>query len=466
MSNADRLALRYCEEGEDNYAVTPDISTNAVTFSMDSTDNSINDSGNGFVTAGWKAGMKMKVVGFTEAANNENFIVESVAAGKIIFTPDNLVTTEIAGDSVTLSAPVLKELRITGEGLAQETDIVLSNEMRSDRQKAEVVRTNIRASGDINFELSYDDFDVLFAAALQSAGWSDLVTDTQITFSTDSGDNSVNDSGSGFVAKGYEADQWILISGFTTAANNGLFKIVSVAVGKLVLEGGTVVTEIAGDAVTIVQGRYIENGTTFRSFTFEKEFSDLAAVFSIFLGMALDGVSLNVKVGEIITGSLNLVGKSEDSAAATVAVASEDPGGYELLNAIDNVTALLENMTEIEITAFAFTLKNNLRARPIVGALGPDSIGSGSIEISGTLTAYFESKGLMDKYLDFDTTQLTLQLQDGDGNRYVIDLPEVRLTAGRQVAGGTNSDIIADMQFAAFLDATEGVTIRIAKFAA
>ena len=70
----------------------------AVTLSADTTDDSFNDSANGFPFL--YAGAKIFVAGFANAANNGQHTVVSRTAGKIIVTTN--LTTEAAGPSVTI----------------------------------------------------------------------------------------------------------------------------------------------------------------------------------------------------------------------------------------------------------------------------------------------------------------------------------------------------------------------------
>lgn len=69
------------------------------------------------------------------------------------------------------------------------------------------------------------------------------------TISAAASDNSFNDSASGF--SGMAIGQYIPVTGFTEAANNGLFKIESITSSKIVVSGGTLVDEAAGDSVEI-----------------------------------------------------------------------------------------------------------------------------------------------------------------------------------------------------------------------
>jgi hypothetical protein len=83
---------------------------------------------------------------------------------------------------------------------------------------------------------------------------SSSVTITAGTISAAASDNSLNDSGSGFVAAGFTSGKGILIAGFTgDTGNNGYAVIESVAVGKIVISGITLVDDAAGESVTITQ---------------------------------------------------------------------------------------------------------------------------------------------------------------------------------------------------------------------
>jgi len=79
----------------------------ATTISAVAADNSYNDSGNGFVTAGFEVGDSVVVTGFTgNVANNiAHGVLTSVAAGKIIVggTDGDVIVDDAAGESVTIA---------------------------------------------------------------------------------------------------------------------------------------------------------------------------------------------------------------------------------------------------------------------------------------------------------------------------------------------------------------------------
>jgi hypothetical protein len=345
----------------------------------------------------------------------------------------------------------LQTLRYTGESLRQTHTVVRSNEIRADRQVPSVRRSRVEAAGSINGELSYGTWDDFLLAALQASTWAAGVTVGPLTtLAAVASGNKITDSGAGLA--GLTAGAWISVSGFSTAANNGFFKISSVAAGEIVLTGGTLADEVAGASVTIVQGGAIANGTTLTSYNLEKTFADLTNELALLLGMAPSGLTLTVPQDGVITVAFDFMGVCEESLAASGGSGYDAAPTTPVMTSRD-VTNLLEDQAAMGITGFSLRLNNNLRTRLECGATGVTGLGAGTIDLTGTLQAYYTSKTLYDKYLDDTASKLALALTDPAGNQYVLDLPQVKFSGGQRVAGGPNGDVLADMQWEAYLGA-------------
>ena len=323
------------------------------------------------------------------------------------------------------------------------------------------------------FELSYGAYDDWLLATLQSSAWSSVVTVSASTIALESIATSsssyakITDSANGLGS--FVAGQWVRTSGFATAGNNTYRKVVSVAAGELEVEGGDYTDESAGSPFEVEMGAQIVNGVTFKSYGIEKEYTDLSNTFALLLGMGIDGMSLAVTPDGLITGAFTFVGKKEESPSPTATSGDGSPTAAaqnQVMNAVDNVTLVLENKTSYDITEFNLNIANNLRSRLQVGELGAISLGSGTVNVSGSFTAYFNSAAAYNRYLAYTTTNLSLVFVDADGNAYVIDIPAVKLSNGRRVAGGINQDIVAAFDFKAFRASAEDVTVRIARWAA
>ena len=464
MSDSSRAVVKLMQEGV--FGTVPAVSMNGTTFSTDSTDNSLNDSGNGFITAGFVVGQRISTAGFTDPLNNGTARILTLTADKAILDDEINVATEVAGDTVTVKNSVLDIVRFTGESIREIASVETSKEIRSDRQIQDFIKTSRSVEGDLNFELSFEAYDDYLEALLHSSGFSAPVSINGTTFSMDAADNSLNDSAAGLISGGLVINQWVKTTGFTDPANNGIFKVLTLTAGKAVLGGGTVVTEADGDSVTTKMGPYITNGTTKRSFTGEREMEDLTNVFQTITGLRFNTMRLAVAAESFITGAFGFMGKQEASAAATVGTSEVNPPENEVMSASEDALRILENLVAFTLREINIDISNNLRKRSVIGSATPAAIGSGTINVAGSLKLDFANNTSLDKFTQFTPTSIAILLQDSLGNAYIIEMPNVRFSSNAHNPTAIDTDIDEETDFTAFRDATEGVTIRIAKFAA
>ena len=76
---------------------------------------------------------------------------------------------------ITPATPVFQNLRYTGEGFNFDTETVKSNEIREDRNVADLIRVGRSASGNFDFELSYGTYDSILESALFGAWTADVL---------------------------------------------------------------------------------------------------------------------------------------------------------------------------------------------------------------------------------------------------------------------------------------------------
>ena len=366
------------------------------------------------------------------------------------------------------TTPTLQDLRITGETLKQETQSQDSEEIRSDRQISDHFRTGVSVTGDINMEASYGNADEILKAVLCSAGWSAIVVvdAADVAISAADSDNSFNHTTAWAINP--SANQWIEVRGFATnPVNNGFFKVVSVTGTKIVVSGATLITEAASAAITITQGAQIINGVADSFYSYERTYADLATEFSVFIGIMFNTFALSIPQAGAVTMTAGVIGKTEESGSTTFGDGSNTAAPTNsVMNTVDDVLSVLEAQASMAITALDLSINNNLRARQVVGTLGTESVGKGSVQVTGSFTLYFQTSALYDKYLNYTNTSLAIVLEDSDGNAYVIDMPNLKINDGQRVAGTKDSDVMGEFTFAAFMEPTELTTIRIARFAA
>lgn len=96
------------------FAGTAKASIAGITIAfVDSNPDTITDSGNGFVTAGFDPGDKITITGATNAGNNSTFTVDDVDAGTLTLASGDALTVESAGAAVAIRAEVRLTTRTT-----------------------------------------------------------------------------------------------------------------------------------------------------------------------------------------------------------------------------------------------------------------------------------------------------------------------------------------------------------------
>jgi hypothetical protein len=367
----------------------------------------------------------------------------------------------VEGTYGTSPGGTFEEVRFTSESLAKTTGTTTSAEIRSDRQITDVVRVSDGVDGAIEGELSYSGLatassaqDELMEAALMSAAWSAAQTNT----------GSWTISGSNITGTGVGASlavgDWVRVKNSATLI--GYFFVTAASANSI-----TVTPTPTGAAATEVErGAVITNGTTERSFTIERQHTDVASTFELYTGVKVNSMTLNVAAGSISRYTFALLGQDEVSAAATAASSTTAHTTNPIMNGVDNVFAVRENHASLGtiVRSFSLSVANNHFARQAVGALGPVSMGSGSCVVTGTLSVYFENNTLLDKFRNWTTTNLSFILQDSAGNAYCFHIPECKLTLGRATTPGLNQDITAELSFQGYRDTTYGHTVRVTRW--
>lgn len=283
-------------------------------------------------------------------------------------------------------AAALNTLRgVTRESLKGTTDTTQSQEIRADRQVVDLVRTQFRAEGEIETEVSYGALDDL----LEGAFFSDWVVDDPM----------------------------------------------------------------AGQDT-------LENGSTFKSFTLEKQFADITQFVS-YTGMVVDRFALTIRPGEIVTARLGFMGEDEAIQGTSVGTgAPTAPPTASPMNAVDHITLAQEGGVAANLLQLDVELANNLRAQPQLGDVNLFGVGTGRAVVTGSLEAYFETQVLYQKYLQQTESSLAVTLDDGS-NSYALTLPRLKYHDGQVLAEGIDQDVLVRLQFTALRHTVDGITIRL-----
>ena len=370
----------------------------------------------------------------------------------------------------TIPAIAFDEVRRTGGAFNLVTNSTESQEVRSDRMVADVIRTGTESNGSIDLELSYAGHTALLEGAMAST-FSAVESNTG-TFSATAG------AGATFTMTGaftnLNAGDWFRVAGSTS--NDGYWKIETKTDNDNVdipsWQSGTSETSTA--SVTIDNDGTLRNGTTESSFTFQEGFLDHPTnpTWIAFSGCRVGTLGVNVAVDSILTGNFGLMG-------ATVASQSAASPGYAtgsinaaptnpVMNAIDNIKQINvdDGSATLDISQISLSLDNSLRVNRAVGSTAPIAIRYGTFRLTGNFTAYFDTPDLLALYTGFTTTRLSFLVEEAAaGNTYVFDIPSIKITGDLPDPGGLDTDVMIPLNFTSFKDATHGFQFSITRFA-
>jgi len=206
----------------------------------------------------------------------------------------------------------------------------------------------------------------------------------------------------------------------------------------------------------------VRNGVEKKSYSIEQAFTDINQFF-IFRGQRLSSMSLEVSAGAIATGSFSFMGSETARAGTTFATAITPATTSPVVNGTSNVGSIIEDGVTLStaLQSISINVDNGLRNQQAVSHKFPAGIGYGRQTVSGSLTAYFETAQLYDKFLNHETTSLSFDFADADGNRLRITLPKVYFSSDSPAPTGIDQDVMESIEFTAVFDATTNCQIQL-----
>lgn len=409
-----------------------------------------------FITDGFAVGQYVKTEGFADTDDNGTWLVTAVSALELtVDDPGGLIGDEAAdvGQTVTI---LMNQLRATSRAVNLEKNTLESAEVRADRQISTVRHGFNRVAGAPGFELSRAAYDDILALALSGA-WTDVTVDTpgDIGCTTSGGPKFTRATGS-WITDGFRPGDIIRTASFSNSVNNGDFRVISVTATDLVvdMDGATMITEAASGTPTIIYpGQRLDVGALLQTLTVERAFSDIAQ-FQVFNGVAVNEFSLSIQPEAIVGGSAALLGMIAQAISGT-SIADEDKlslGNYNPFSSFDG--KIHEGGSTIAIaTGLDFALNNNRTLNPVIGSFFSPTVFEGRCMISGTLSAYFLTVALLNKFINETESSIYLKLDDPDSTTEWMSfvLPRVKYTGG-DIDPPQEGPVVLSMPFTALVE--------------
>ena len=207
----------------------------------------------------------------------------------------------------------------------------------------------------------------------------------------------------------------------------------------------------------------LKTGTTRRSFSIQRKFADLSTPeFHTYTGCEFNTVAIAVSPNAMVTTTFGVIGR--DLSLATSEIASSTFSADAGNSPFDSFTgSISEGGSSIAtVTSVEFTLENGIEPLFSVGSQTTNRPSIGRSRVTGTLTTYFDSKSLYEKFLNETSSSITLTLTDLDGNSYEFDFSNVKYNSGQPDVSGEGTVTVA-MDFIALYDDTDDSQIKITR---
>jgi len=206
----------------------------------------------------------------------------------------------------------------------------------------------------------------------------------------------------------------------------------------------------------------LKAGTTRRSFTIERKFANLATPeYHRYTGVEFDGFSLSVTPDAIVSGSFTTMG--QDYAIATAAIAGAT---YPAATTTIPITSFSGSVNEggssiAIITSIEMTLENGLSPLHVVGSDLTNQPGIARSRVSGTLGLWFQSKALLDKFINETASSIDFTLTDGTSS-YTFDMGNVKYNGGQPDVDG-DGEIQISLPFTALYNSGDASQLMITR---
>jgi hypothetical protein len=369
---------------------------------------------------------------------------------------------------VTPQAGNPAQLRVVSEGFDYKISKEVSKEINDTRTVSSAAIIGAAAPGSFSAEMSYREYDPFLAAVLQSSfvahGADGVSTTTSVvTFATGTLTASVATSGANSWAN-LQCGQWFRVTA-TGDANDG--KILRVhpstvpTTTVITLDTNTPATASASVAGCKIATSRLTHGSTQPSFTVERASTDIAQFFS-FKGQTVSKLTLGLATSGITACGFEFVGK--DAARGVTTMMPGTPVASQNFDVHSHVSGSVSQLWEggspvagTFVKKIDMSFDNALRSRDALGVLGAASIGSGTINLTGSMSVYFSDGALFDKYKNNTKSSLVFSTLDAAGNGYIITIPAISIMDYKSNGSGKDQDMMVDIQFTALRDQSNAI---------
>lgn len=348
-----------------------------------------------------------------------------------------------------------KTARFTSEKYSGTPETTESAQIRTDRMSSGQVVTGLTVAGGHSFELAKETAIEDF---MESAMFNTWASSSPVTanFTLNVSTNEFSRGSGSFVDEGVVVGDFLILSNFVSAGNNVPIQVLTVSALSITYAGPDGMSSVTESATYQIADK-LEIGTTKKSLTIEKAFTDLTTKGIVYKGCLVSQMSLDIAYGELISGSFDTSGNDYDPADAANEFASyghyiTDAETTNTLNGSVDMPFLVSSTggsftdEDFCIQSLNLALNNNLSPQTCIGAAAPENYTPGTAQITVELSSYLKNENwdLLALKLSQDSFAIGFLVKNTDG-WYGFYLPAVQVSFEDPASGGANQEVSMEM---------------------
>lgn len=371
------------------------------------------------------------------------------------------VKETIAG--ITPSNPAFTPIPFTSGALSSSRATKESEAINDNPRLKDLAVVDANIAGSLGFELSYGAYKELLTALMRNSnprvinitGNDISASNANSKFTSTATDFSAIKQGDVFRVSGFGDPD---VDGYYLATADGTATEIAVYPAPKAASSGANVT-LKAEIVRDAQERAADH-----SYTIVRRVEGIAnPAYFYYRGCVVAGASFSFTTSDIIKGSLNITGLSEEATETPIAGQTFNPmPDYALLNSVDNV-ALMDIGGLNNSTCFAninLTVNRNTQGAKCIGTLGAKSLSDFDFRADASMSIYFEDLEAYNKFANSQAFSVLLVTEDADGNAIGIYLPRCKFTSMEQPINGKNQFLLLDGGFTALDDPVTNMAMQ------
>lgn len=338
------------------------------------------------------------------------------------------------------TSPNWSPIRFISGNLQLTRDALVSTELDGGRDTTSIRLGSKQAGGEFSVELSPASYDDLLEAALGGT-WVDRAGEAGLSITVSAAGKTFTRAAGDFTdpPTNVVVGDMVIFPGLT-GDNSGTFRVTDVSALVITCSGiaDGVLTDESTVTTDIAIAGALEIGSIRRTMSVLSNFPDDDGTddYQLTTGVEVTGFTFDIAVNALVTGTLPTLGRDLTLLGDTAPAGStfDPPITTEIFSALDG-RILQDGVIIGFFSSLGITNDNNQSAQFELGSEGVAFLEKGRANNTLSISTFFSTTDLLQKFLDETPVQLIAILEGVDGS-LMFDFPTVKYTSGTPEVGG------------------------------